>query len=129
MSYAKSDKLNNNLIVSFLKGLIIAMLISFGAIILLALCLKWFSFDEKYIMPINLAIKTISVFIGSLVAIKGESRGLVKGVCFGLLYIFVAFISFSILAKTFSVDTSFILDVIFSCIAGGLVGVIKVNSR
>lgn len=129
MAYAKSDKLNGNLIVSFLKGLIIAMLISFGAIILLALCLKWFSFDEKYITPINLVIKTISVLVGSMVAIKGENKGLIKGVSFGLLYIFVAFVSFSILANTFSVDLSFILDVLFSCVAGGLVGVIKVNSK
>lgn len=129
MSFAKSEKLNNNLVINFLKGLIIAMLISFGAIILLALCLKWFSFDEKYITPINLAIKTISVLVGSMVAIKGESRGLIKGVAFGLLYIFVAFVSFSIMANTFSVDLSLLLDVLFSCLAGGLVGIIKVNSK
>lgn len=129
MSFVKSEKLNNNLVVNFLKGLIIAMLISFGSIILLALSLKWFSFDEKYITPINLAIKTISVLVGSMVAIKGESKGLVKGICFGLIYIFVAFISFSIMANTFSVDLSLLLDILFSCLAGGLVGVIKVNSK
>lgn len=127
MSFAKSDRLSNNLLLNFLKGLIVSMLISFGLIILLAFCLKWFSFNEKYITSLNLAIKTISVLVGSSIAIKGESKGLVKGVCFGLLYIFVAFVSFSILAKTFSMDLSFLLDVVFSCLAGGLVGIIKVN--
>lgn len=127
MSFAKSDRLSNNLLLNFLKGLIVSMLISFGLIILLVFCLKWFSFNEKYITSLNLAIKTISVLVGSSIAIKGESKGLVKGVCFGLLYIFVAFVSFSILAKTFSMDLSFLLDVVFSCLAGGLVGIIKVN--
>lgn len=127
MTFAKSDRLGDNLILSFIKGLIVSMLISFGLIILLAFCLKWFSFDEKYISPLNLAIKTISVLIGSIIAIKGESKGLLKGVCFGLLYIVVAFVSFSVLAKSFAIDVSFLLDVLFSCIAGGLVGIIKVN--
>lgn len=127
MTFAKSNRLGDNLILSFIKGLIVSMLISFGLIILLAFCLKWFSFDEKYISPLNLAIKTISVLIGSIIAIKGESKGLLKGVFFGLLYIVVAFVSFSVLAKSFAIDVSFLLDVLFSCIAGGLVGIIKVN--
>lgn len=127
MAFAKSEKLSNNLLLSFVKGLIVSMLISFGLIILLAFCLKWFSLDEKYILPLNLAIKTISVLVGSGIAIKGESRGLIKGVSFGFLYIITAFVSFSILAKSFSVSLSFVLDVVFACLAGGLVGIIKVN--
>ncbi len=127
MAFAKSDRLSNNFIIRFVKGLIVSMLISFGLIILLAFCLKWFSFDEKYISPLNLAIKTISVLVGSSIAIKGESKGLLQGVGFGLLYIIVAFLSFSFLAKTFAMDLSFLLDVVFACLAGGLVGIIKVN--
>lgn len=131
MSFSKtsSKKVNNSLLLNYLKGLVVAMVISFALIIVLACSLKWFSLDEKYISPLNLAIKTISVAIGSLVAIKGESRGLFKGVCFGLLYIFLAFISFSALAGSFSMDISFLLDIAFSCLAGGLVGILKVNAR
>ena len=89
MSFAKSKSINSsgNLLFGYLKGLIVSMLVSFALIILLAFSLKWFSLDEKFISPLNLAIKTISVLIGSIIAIKGESKGLVKGVVFGLLYI------------------------------------------
>lgn len=127
MAFAQSDRLSNNFIIRFVKGLIVSMLISFGLIILLAFCLKWYSFDEKYISPLNLAIKTISVLVGSCIAIKGESKGLLQGIGFGLLYIVVAFLSFSFLTKTFAMDLSFLLDVVFACLAGGLVGIIKVN--
>lgn len=126
-SKSKTEKISSNIVVSFLKGLIVSMLVSFALIILLALSLKWFSLDEKFISPINLAIKTISVIVGSCIAVKGESRGLIKGVAFGLLYIVSAFVCFSVLAKSFALDMSFLLDVLFAGIAGGIVGIIKVN--
>ena len=126
-SKSKSSTVGYNLILSYLKGLIVSMLVSFALVILLAFSLKWFSMSEKLISPLNLAIKTISVLIGSCIAVKGESRGLLKGVLFGFLYISLAFVSFSFLANTFSMDLSLILDVLFACIAGGIVGIIKVN--
>lgn len=126
MSFSNSSTKKNS-VICYLKGLIVAMLVTFALIILLACSLKWFSLDEKYITPINLAIKTISVVIGSLIAIKSESKGLVRGILFGLLYIVLAFAIFSILAKTIVLDLSFILDVVFSCLAGGIVGILKVN--
>lgn len=131
MSYAKTStgKLNENIVFSFLKGLIISILISFALIILLAFSLKWFSLDEKYISPLNLVIKTVSVLIGSFVAIKGENKGLIKGVVFGLIYILSAFLSFSLLSNSFNVNSGLLLDILFACIAGGLVGIIKVNAR
>ena len=129
MSFSKSKSISStsNIIFSFLKGLIISMMMSFALVIVLAFSLKWFSLDEKFISPLNLAIKTVSVLIGSLVAIKGESKGLMKGVIFGFLYIALAFVSFSFLAKTFTFDFGLFLDVLFACVAGGTVGIIKVN--
>lgn len=129
MSFPKSKTYDSkaNLFVSFLKGLIVSMLVSFALIILLAFSLKWFSLNEKFISPLNLLIKTISVLIGSIIAIKGESKGLVKGIVFGFLYVALAFSSFSFLANSFVFDLSLLLDIVFACVAGGTVGVIKVN--
>lgn len=129
MSFVKSKSLssNGNLILNYLKGLIVSMLVSFALVILLAFSLKWFSLSEKFISPLNLAIKTISVLFGACIAVKGETKGLIKGLIFGLLYILLAFVSFSFLANSFSFDLSLLLDILFACVAGGTVGVIKVN--
>ena len=131
MSYSKykTEKINGNIVINFLKGLIIAMLISFALVIVLAFSLKWFSIDEKLISPLNIAIKIISVVVGAIIAVKGDTKGMLKGIVFGFLYIALAFVSFSFLAKSFSFDLSLLLDVVCSAIAGGLVGIIKVNSR
>ena len=130
MSYSVRDSLEkNSLVFDYLKGLIISMMISFGLVLAFAFSLKWWEVGDGMIMPINLAIKIISVCVGSIIAIKGEHKGLVKGVVFGIIYMAVAFISFSILANTFVLDLSFFLDLICSAVAGGIVGIIKVNRK
>lgn len=131
MSFSKykTENKSGNIVVNYLKGLIVAMLISFALVLVLAFSLKWFSIDEKLISPLNLVIKAISVVIGACIAVKGDNKGLVKGITFGFLYISMAFTSFSLLANTFTINLSLILDVVCSCIAGGLVGIFKVNAR
>lgn len=130
MAMADTKKLSNeNLFLSILKGIIVSMLISFALILVFALCLKWFVFDEVWIVPINLLIKAISVVFGSMIAVKGESRGLLKGALFGGVYIVFAFIVFGLLAGSFEIGLSFLLDLVFSVILGGIVGIVKVNKR
>lgn len=118
---------NNSLIFDFLKGIIVALLLSLGLIILFAFSLKWFNISDVLIAPITLVIKAVCVAVGSIVAIKGESKGLLKGVSFGAIYMFFAFVIFSILSGSFSFSVSSFLDICFAALLGGLVGIIKVN--
>lgn len=119
----------DNIVLDFAKGMIVALLISLTLVILFAFCLKWFSLEDSFIVPITLVIKGISVLIGSLIAVKGSSKGLVKGLCFGAIYIVFAFIIFSILAGSFSLGVSSLLDFAFATLLGGIVGIVKVNRK
>lgn len=126
MFHAKADT-NENVFFDFFKGILIASLLSLGLVILAAFCLKWFSIADEYVAPITLLIKGTSVFVGAMFAVKGNSKGLLKGVSFGLIYIVVAFIVFSVLAGSVSVGVSTLLDVLFASLLGGIVGIVKVN--
>lgn len=126
MFHAKTDT-NENVFFDFFKGILIASLLSLGLVILAAFCLKWFSIADEYVAPITLLIKGTSVFVGAMFAVKGNSKGLLKGVSFGLIYIVVAFIVFSVLAGSMSVGVSTLLDVLFASLLGGIVGIVKVN--
>lgn len=126
MFYAKTDT-NENVFFDFFKGILIASLLSLGLVIFAAFCLKWFSIADEYVAPITLLIKGISVFVGAMFAVKGNSKGLLKGVSFGLIYIVVAFVVFSVLAGSMSVGVSTLLDVLFASLLGGIVGIVKVN--
>lgn len=127
-SFSKAHHISNeNIVFSFLKGLIVSLLISFALVIFFAFCLKWFDISENNLFIGTMAIKAISVFMGAIVAIKSKSKGLIKGILFGLIYIFLAFVVFSLLAGTFEFDGQTALDFIASAIIGGIVGVVKVN--
>lgn len=130
--FAKSKSVsasNDNLVFSYLKGLIISILTSLVLVILFALLLNWFDIPEMVIIPVTFVIKYMSVIIGAIVAVKGSSKGLIKGSIFGLVYIVVAFLVFSLLSKSFIFDITTILDLVSSILIGAIVGVIKVNKN
>lgn len=127
---SKADnKTNENVIFDFVKGLIVATLISLAFVILFAFCLKWFSLSDKFIAPIIYVIKIVSVIVGSLIAIKGKAKGLLKGLIFGMIYILLAFLIFSFLAGSFNIGVSLLLDLISAGLLGGIIGIIKVNKK
>ncbi len=127
---SKTQRLSNeNVIYDFLKGLLVATLISLGLVVLFAFCMKWFLIADDFIAPATLVIKGISVLAGSVVAVKGKSKGLVKGLSFGAIYVAVAFLVFWMLSGSFSIGVSTLLDVLFASLLGGIVGIIKVNKR
>lgn len=129
-SRSKSEKLSNdNIFFDFVKGIIIAIIISLGLVVLFAFILKGFSLSDSVITPVTMIIKAVSVVVGALVAVKGNSKGLVKGISFGTIYIVIAFLIFSILAGSFSVGVSGLLDLISAATCGGIVGIIKVNRK
>lgn len=120
---------SENTVFDFVKGLIISIILSLVMVIAFALCLKWFDFSEKLIVPITFVIKYLSVIVGSIFAVKGNSKGLIKGALFGLLYTMFSFIIFSILASSFSFDLTTVLDIVSSILLGAIVGIIKVNKQ
>ena len=118
---------STQIILDFLKGLIVSLILSLALIIALAFSLKWVEINDRFIPAIVLIIKGICVLFGSIVAVKGDSRGLLKGICFGVIYILIAFFIFSMLSGGFSFNLSLGLDMIFAALLAGFVGIVKVN--
>ena len=128
-SFSNTKTSEENFVFAFIKGLIVSLLISFALVVLFAFLIKWFNGLESYIYAGTMLIKLLAVSVGAAIAVKGENKGLLKGICFGLLYISLAFCVFSFLSNSFLFDLQTILDFIASGIAGGIVGVIKVNKQ
>ncbi|MBQ8451484.1 MAG: TIGR04086 family membrane protein [Clostridia bacterium] len=125
---SKSEKLsNNNVFLCFVKGLIISIILSLVCVLIFAFLLKWFNFNDSVIKTVTFGIKCLSVAVGTLVAVKGNSKGLIKGAIFGIIYICVAFLTFGILAGSMAVDISNLLDLLSCMLVGAIIGVIKVN--
>lgn len=123
LSYNKSSN-----IVSIIVGSVTALCVSLVMILIFAVILRFVNIDSSYIMPINQVIKIVSIFIGTLVAMKKhKSKGLFKGLLIGLIYSLMAYLTFGLLSLTFSLSSTMLLDILFSSLIGAIAGIITVN--
>ena len=114
---------------SILKGTIYAITCSLVLILIFALLIRFLNIPDGYIMPINQAIKIISLFFGCFLSLRGKEKGFIKGIIIGILYSFLSYIIFSFLCGNFSFELTTITDLIFSAFIGGLCGIICVNTK
>ena len=100
----------NNDFLQYIKGMILSLIITFACVIIFALSIKFFALEDWLIAPVNMAIKSISIFFGTLIFAKSKTKGLKKGIIFGLSYTTIAFLLFSALSASFDLSISLILD-------------------
>lgn len=127
----KTHKLKTNVnVLNIIKGCLLAVAISLVGILFFAFIIKLFGLTDSWIKPINQIIKALSIFFGTMFALKKDKKnGLVKGLVIGLVYTISAFVIFSILNGAFAFDKSLLTDILFGTITGAICGVIVVNSK
>lgn len=116
-------------ILLYVKALCISLIASLILILLFAFLLKIFDIGYGWILPVNIVIKIVSIFIGCIIATSSKKHGIRKGIIFGFMYIILAYVLFSLLAGDFSFSIKFLYDVLFGIIAGAICGIIAVNIR
>lgn len=123
----KTNNIKSN-ISDVLKAVLLSVLISLGLVLIFAIIIKFASLPSNVIMPVNIAIKIISVLVGTLIGFKNAQNGLLKGAITGLLYMLFTFFIFAALNGFKDVKFSWI-DLITLPIAGAVSGIIAVNIR
>ena len=123
------DKIKNINNSSYLiKGIGVSLFITFILLVILSAVLTYTSLSEDASKNAIIVINGISVLIGSRIAIKKhKSKGLLKGGIFGLLYVFVMYLTSSTISLDYSFNMSSIYMIIFSIIAGMVGGIIAIN--
>lgn len=126
----KKENRSGSIILKGLKGGLIATAISLILILIFAFIIKIIGISDNLISPINQVIKTISILIGIIFALKDkQEKGLICGVVTGLIYTIIAFVVFSILNGCFAFDKSLFNDILFGAIAGAICGILIVNLK
>lgn len=126
----QSESTKKNVFLQSVSGALTALSITLVLILIFALLIRFTSIPDNTIMPVNQAIKIISLFFGIFFALKkNREKGFVKGLIIGLIYIILAYIVFSLLSGKFAFSPTNIIDVVFAIIIGGLCGIICVNIR
>lgn len=125
MEKAKNVKTD---VTDVLKAVLFATLISLALVLIFAIVIRFANVENKVIMPVNVAIKILSLLAGVLLAFKNPQNGLVKGAISGLLYMLFTFLIFSALNGFKDVTFSWI-DLITLPVVGAISGIIKVNLK
>ena len=125
MEKAKNLKID---VTDVLKAVLFATLISLAMVLIFAIVIRFANVENKVIMPVNIAIKILSLLIGVMLAFKNPQNGLVKGAISGLVYMLFTFLIFSALTAFKDVSFSWI-DLITLPIAGAISGIITVNIK
>lgn len=93
-----------------------------------ALIIQLFSLPSEVIKPTNQVFKIISVAFGGLLFIR-EDKGLITGAVFGATSVIANHILFSILACSFSLGWTFVIELLLGAVAGAITGIIAVNIK
>ncbi len=125
MEKAKNIKTD---IADVLKAVLFATLISLALVLIFAIVIRFANVENKVIMPVNIAIKILSLLVGVLLAFKNQQNGLVKGAISGLAYMLFTFLIFSALSGFKDVTFSWI-DLITLPVVGAISGIITVNLK
>ena len=107
------------------RGTIVALCIVMVSILLFAFIVKWASLSESVISAVNQIIKIVAIFFGVWACIKKSSeKYLYKGMLVGALFSVLSFLLFSALNGTFSLDLTFVWDLVFATAIGAISAVI-----
>jgi len=109
-----------------IRGVLLSLLFSLLLVLVFALIIRWADLDEKTIIPVNYAIKFLSLFLGVMIGFKNRKNGILKGAIVGLIFILLTFLIFSAMNGFKDVKFNW-LDLAFLPLGGAIIGVIRVN--
>lgn len=109
-----------------IRGVLLSLLFSLLLVLVFALIIRWADLDEKTIVPVNYAIKFLSLFLGVMIGFKNRKNGILKGAIVGLIFILLTFLIFSAMNGFKDIKFNW-LDLAFLPLGGAIIGVIRVN--
>lgn len=117
-----------SLLASILSGVIVAVAVTLVLILVFALLIRFFNINDNFIFPVNQIIKVLSLFVGTITAIKKSGqKGFILGILLGIFYYIFSYLVFSLLQGAFTFDIKNIYDFILTTLMGGLIGIIVIN--
>lgn len=124
MSYEK----NGNGFFTVLKAVAFALAVSVLAVVVFACVLRVKPLSDRAVYFVNQVVKNLAVIVATLLFIRGE-KGWLKGGAVGLLFTLLSYLTFSIVAHTFSLSALAVAELFVGLIAGAGAGAIAVNLR
>jgi putative membrane protein (TIGR04086 family) len=117
-------------ILSVLKGILAAYIITIPTFMLFALLLTNIDFPERLITPVVVVTTILSVLFAGASATKGvKNKGWLNGGIVGFIYMLVLYFIGSLIFNNFSIDKYVITMTVIGVLTGAIGGIIGVNMK
>ena len=110
-------------------SLVVAILFSLVLVLFSAMLFKVFGFEAKLVTVFNVVIKILSILVSIIVCFKTPVDGWIRGIVFGLLFIFLSHVLYGIISSNLTFGVSFFLDLGLGAVSGLVGGVLSVNLK
>ncbi len=126
----KIEKIENIIGINLVKGVGIALIITFISLIIFSILLTYTNINEACVEPVIVVTTGISILLGSIIGnVKIRKNGILNGGLVGIIYLLILYIISSLLNWNFSLSLQSIIMIMSGCICGILGGVIGVNKK
>jgi len=115
-------------VLQIVKATLASLIFTLVFVLIFTLIIQLCSLSGSVIKPVNQVFKILAIAFGGLLFIRGE-RGFIKGAVFGLVFIIASYILFGIIGGDFSLEWTFVLELLIGAFAGFVVGIIAVNIK
>lgn len=117
-------------LLSYIKGVVSSFIISIILFYILGIILTSSKIPEKIITPAILIITGLSILIAtSVVMIKNNEKGLLKGGLIGLSYFSILYIISSISMQNFEINVYSMIMLVITFICGSIGGIVGINIK
>lgn len=121
----KLKSLNFSGVLSIIKSALLGVIFTLIGIVIFSVVLKFVDISSSIISYVNDIIKAISIFLMALnIKRKNGEKFLIKTIFSGVVYALLSFIIFSIFNGNFSLNLSFLFDLLFALAVSFIVAII-----
>lgn len=125
----KKLSVNKHFFFDLIRSTIVAVIISLVLVLVFALIVNLANVNENIILPVNEAIKVVSLLIGCFIGFRDMRSGVFKGAITGLLYTLLSILVFGIISHSVKFNLLSLVDVALGIIAGAISGILVVNLK
>lgn len=116
-------------VAEIVKAVVIALVFSLVLVLIAAFVIKFFNVPSDVVPVINQIIRSVSVFVACLIALRSPGCGWLRGTITGICYSVLAFVLFSLLGGGFVWDITLLNNVVTGTATGLISGIIAMLVR
>ncbi len=116
-------------ILEIVKAVMIALVLSLLLVLLAAFIIKIANLDSGVVGILNQIIRSVSILVSCVFALRLRGNGWIRGIIVGVLYSLLAYVVFSLIGGKFSFDLTLLNNVVLGAASGLLSGMIAMFVR